>query len=272
MQFIIQDSARSFDTVIPELEAMHKLKNSTVSTFGNIPFSNELSFTDLEKIDLDAKMMFRSGIKIVEMLSNKTVSNLPIDVQEKLLKGFSYNHKNFDQEYYSTLGLPLLNEDAKFYNYNDIKNQMFDSDVFIKPSTDLKAFSAGVLDSGRMLREHVTQSYCKEDLSTERVLVSGLQKILAEFRFVCCNGIVLGGSQYRDEYQLCISPLIPDEVLHCAHEYAKMYQPSDYYTMDLATTPNGIKIIEYNCFNCSGLYAIDMYDLFTKIENMEGTK
>jgi hypothetical protein len=70
---------------------------------------------------------------------------------------------------------------------------------------------------------------------------------------------------YRKNNQLVLSPEIPKIVLDTADEYAKLYEPAEIYTMDLAETPNGIKIVEYNCWNGSGLYKMDTKKLFSTI-------
>ena len=56
-------------------------------------------------------------------------------------------------------------------------------------------------------------------------------------------------------------------VLKRAQEYALLYTPADIFTMDLARLNDGsIKIIEYNCFNCSGVYLCDLVDTYQAIK------
>lgn len=52
-----------------------------------------------------------------------------------------------------------------------------------------------------------------------------------------------------------------------AKSYAQLYQPHDIFTMDLAETPEGVKIVEYNCWNGSGLYHCDKVLLFSCVQD-----
>lgn len=52
-----------------------------------------------------------------------------------------------------------------------------------------------------------------------------------------------------------------------AKEYAKLYQPHEIFTMDLVETDNGVKIVEYNCWNGSGLYHCDKIKLFKEVND-----
>jgi len=52
-----------------------------------------------------------------------------------------------------------------------------------------------------------------------------------------------------------------------AEEYAKLYRPADIFVMDLAKTKEGTKIVEYNCWNCSGLYHTNIEKLFFEVDN-----
>ena len=39
--------------------------------------------------------------------------------------------------------------------------------------------------------------------------------------------------------------------------------------MDLADTPEGIKIIEYNCWNASGLYKTNIPKIFNTVQDFQ---
>lgn len=52
-----------------------------------------------------------------------------------------------------------------------------------------------------------------------------------------------------------------------AKAYAKLYQLHEIFTLDIADTPEGYKIVEYNCWACSGLYASDKNKLFLTVND-----
>lgn len=269
--WLVQDTARVYTAIDTEVQALKKL-GFNFRTFGVIPFTDTI--TGLDDLDTNEIYIIRGGTKIVDMLSSRRVDNLTSELVESLSKGISYNKKNFDQAYYSELNLPVLNSTPEILDLQDPKNlyASFSTDKFVKPSSDLKAFTAGVMEAGEVLKYFIERHYYRSGYAEETVLVHDVQEIDAEYRFICLNGSVLQGSQYRGKYDLKLDANIPLSVQEKATEFAKLYIPSDLYTMDLAETPNGVKIVEYNCWNGSGLYAMNVEELFTKVQNYYESK
>ncbi len=58
---------------------------------------------------------------------------------------------------------------------------------------------------------------------------------------------------------------VPNYFKEKAIEYSKLYQPLDLFVMDLAETDSGIKIVEYNCWNASGVYKCNLRDLLFRV-------
>ena len=138
----------------------------------------------------------------------------------------------------------------------------FDRDIFIKPSRDQKSFGAGILPQGSTVREFLSQQKTLPSYSDEHVLFSSVKNITCEWRFFVINQEVITGSLYKLGNMVRYSSEIPHDVKEIAKNYAKLYQPRDIFTMDIAETNEGYKIVEYNCFNASGLYACDTMSLF----------
>ena len=82
------------------------------------------------------------------------------------------------------------------------------------------------------------------------------------------------GTKYNSTAGISASQLIfsSDYIigLTAAKEYVKLYNPADVFVMDLCDTPNGIKIVEYNCWNCSGLYSVNISKLVHEVSNFKG--
>lgn len=58
-------------------------------------------------------------------------------------------------------------------------------------------------------------------------------------------------------------------MLLVAKEYAKLYSPSEIFVMDLGTVGSEIRIIEYNCWNASGLYETNRVELYGRINEIK---
>ncbi|SOK58650.1 Phage protein [Yersinia phage fHe-Yen9-04] len=237
-----------------------------VIPFGMIPFTNTM--TGIDDLDPDDFYIIRGGTKVVQLLDSGTPDNLSPELISTLRKGISYNQTMFDQAHYSSNGLlPLLNSTPTILDLSKESDlyASFSTPKFVKPSSDLKAFTAGIMDEGEVLKYFIEKHYYRTNYAEETALVHDVVEIDAEYRFICLNGEVITGSMYRKNDQLVLSSKIPKIILDTADEYALLYHPSEIYTMDLAETPNGIKIVEYNCWNGSGLYKMDTKKLFSTI-------
>jgi hypothetical protein len=251
--------------------------NLNWSNFGVIPFTNEIN--NLEDIlEKDTLYIAISGVKVLNMLNNITeltelnnkLSNEQIannDSQLMRLKNaVFYDIEKFDQAYYGTLGLPLLNDNSVYLPVIDNMDTSFEVDKFLKPSRDLKAFNGGILDAGMTIGEFIKgqqfQSYYKE----ENAVIADCKKIFAEYRFFIVDQEVVAMSQYKLGHTIVSNPNVPDFIIKKAKEYCKLYQPHDIFTMDLADTPDGVSIVEYNCWNASGSYSCDLASTFNAIE------
>ena len=229
----------------------------------------------------DEQFIIRGGTSLLSLLSK--IDNLkeinPNLSEEQLIysqqyisnlkNGIFYDEKNFDQSFYGSLNLPLLNNDCQNLPIKDFLNQSFDKDVFIKPSRDQKAFNAGILEKGYTIKDFIFSQIHEAFYIDEIAIIAPLKEIYSEYRFFVVNQDVITGSQYRLNNQLFVSEYIPDNILQAAKEYAKLYQPHDIFTMDLADTKEGIKIVEYNCWNASGLYKTNIPKIFNAVQEFK---
>jgi len=265
MKWLVQDTDRLDVVVLKELTAL-KNTGRLFSVFGLI--KNHNIITNVYEEDLDGhEVMFRGGLKIIHMLSHDNVEGFSPENIEKLKRGISYDVKAFDQRYYSELNLPLLNAQAFYEPFSAVKDKKYSKDMFIKPSSDLKAFVAGVLKAGTTVEEYILSSTRQITYLDEHVLVSDVKKTGVEYRFVCIDGEAIAGSSYLDHGKFCLTKPVDKSMLKMASEFASLYKPSDIYVMDLALSENDVSIVEYNCWNGSGLYNIDMEKLFIDVES-----
>lgn len=252
--FLIQDTDRKDIELEKELKAISE-NGFEFKSFGTIYFTKKI--TGLDDIELD-KFVVRCGTKILHLLTNNEIP----DNLKWLAKGIFYDPLKFDQEYYSKLGLPLLNDESKFYDLKDILNNFYEC-AFIKPTDDRKSFDAMFIEND--IVSNVLEKTVKHySYLNSRCLVSEkIVKLDRECRFYVVDGKVITGSHYRiadrvkhvkiDDY---------DEIWKIADEYSKLYQPHDVFVMDIAQVVDEYKIIEYNCLNASGLYGSNVALLF----------
>ena len=57
---------------------------------------------------------------------------------------------------------------------------------------------------------------------------------------------------------MAYSPEVGQRIIDFANERVREWNPRIAFTLDIADTPEGLKIIETNAISSSGFYAIDM--------------
>ncbi len=276
VKWLIQDVNLRFDTLEDIAIALKELEFNFCS-FGIIPFTNEM--TGLENhINDNDKYIIKAGTKILTLFDKvKTlqetipdINNYNVGDHEKIFNnlrnGIFYDIEKFDQYYYSKLNLPLLNNESEYYLIKDNKDLSFSEDKFIKPSRDIKAFNGGILEAGKTINEFIHSAQYQEFYEEEYAVIAPCQKIYKEYRLFIVEGKVVAGSQYKSGDIVKADAYVPSDVIKCAKEYASLYQPHDIFTLDIADTPKGFKIVEYNCWNASGTYKANLKELFTSVQ------
>ncbi len=282
IKWLIQYSSVS-DTHLQSVVEHINFSNANHDFFGVIPFCNDI--TGLEKaLEKDFHYIFHSSVKVLDIFEHcKSILDLnqelypwQKEMADELLKrlklGIFHNKKAFDQSFYGAMDLPLLNNDSQIKLCNDILNESYDEDLFIKPSSDTKAFDAGIIEAGKTIKEHIESQFHRENYGNELILLSPLKDIDAEYRFFVVNNEVVSGSSYRINGQLKSNPDVPKRIWEKAEEYSKLYQPHDIFTLDLCEIGDDVKIVEYNCFNCSGIYATEYAKVIHKVEEFFNDK
>lgn len=277
IKWLVQDIGKNI--MLQDNFGTLKSINANYQSFGLI--EGTTTITNLENIltDLEEIYIIRGGTKILHLLEKYNnlevlcpyLNNFQIKHKEifmkKLKKAIFYDVNMFDQYYYNQLNIPTLNKEAFFLPIKDNKNRTFDVPYFIKPSKDLKTFIPGILQPGDSIQNFIENSQHLKQYDHELALLSEVKKIFKEYRFFIVNKEVITGSQYKNGDIIEYSANIPNNIANIANEYAELYQPHDIFTMDLAETENGIKIVEYNCWNGSGLYHSDKNLLFKSVQN-----
>jgi len=279
VKWLIQDVGMKVSQIYLKYDALQFLGEevANIGVIANYEYISGLSEAINE--DINTKYVFLAGVKALNLLRKANhisdVIEFPTEFQinnsdqllSNLISGFFYDFQNFDQQYYGKLDLPLINHEAEYIPLKECLQTTFNVDKFIKPSTDLKAFDAGILPFGNTIESFVLSKPRQRFFMEETLVISNVIKIKEEYRFFVVNGKVISGSAYRLNYIVEINSVVPENIVNIAQEFADLYHPSDIFTLDLAVTEDDqIRIVEYNCFNCSGVYLCDMTKVFKAIK------
>lgn len=273
LKWLLQDVLINNEELIKKANSLNKLNYN----FFPVGLLKEKNFiTNIDNLELynDDKLIFLCGIKLLKIIKEaKNIKDInPYLINKNIFKnikdGIFYDYEKFDQLYYQKLDIPLLNKNTLVFDMKNAENLFFDVDKFIKPSRDLKSFSGGILFKNTKIIDHIKSGKYIKDYINEKIIIADIKPIIEEYRFFVIDGVVITGSMYVKNNKIFISSNIKKDILNIANEYAKLYKPSSIYVMDLAKLKNGdVKIIEYNCFNCSGSYDSDLILLYGAIQD-----
>jgi hypothetical protein len=260
IKWLIQSTGFTNTTLLETTHVLDEL-NIKWNDFGVIP--KDKLITNLTEIfDDNTPFMIRGGIATLKIISeNFNEMNITEDQKQMFENGIDYNIEKFDQEVYSKI--PAVNEillngeSADYYTFDELEYKMFDDDKFIKPSKDLKAFNGGILESGETILNYIYRTGGNVGSSKqENIIISEIKNIKDEYRFFMYKDEILLSSKYMEDNKLNIKNFVPNKIISKAIEYGSIYNPSDFYVMDLCTfnDSDDVKVIEYNCWNASGFY------------------
>ena len=179
---------------------------------------------------------------------------------------FRVADSNFTQIVYgSILGKDYcLNEPCQIVKYQAFlkSRKTFPGKIFVKPIT-VKQFNGIVLNHLEDLEAAHLTKFGKwfPPAQDDAIIISNAVEILSEYRIVVIDNVPITGSEYDDT-----KPGAPDDVMETAKLIAGLYNPAPAYVVDIAKTPNGNKVIEYNQFATSAMYACDQAKIVDALE------
>lgn len=156
-------------------------------------------------------------------------------------------------------GAHMLNHGARIETLGTMA--VPDEPVFIRPLDDGKPF-AGKVETPEGFEEWRqgildVKGWTNLPPST-KVVVGKPRRIDAEWRLAVVDGKVATSSLYRDGSRLRHETGCPPEVLAFAAERIAEWQPRAAFVLDVAATPEGLRIVETNSISSAGFYAMDM--------------
>lgn len=250
-----KDSDQSY-TRLCENIVRHKVKHSFCTT---IPFSDDGVILE-EEISVNeplfcfgsntlCKIMLKRGYKPAAFYSSN--SSMP-----NLLKMY---------------GKEMLNSDMIFAPIGKLKPKK--EPFFLRPAQDTKAFTSGLWSKDELIKFQESLSKLKDgEFSTVNLdtlaVCSSEKMIYAEYRYFIINGKIISSSKYKSHDRVTILPNVDGYIDSYVEKIIGIYQPEIAFCLDIAETPNGLKVIEVNCINCSGLYALDTNKFIFAVEEL----
>ena len=143
-------------------------------------------------------------------------------------------------------------------------------EIFIKCNSDSKAISGDIYTKEDILelKSVTTTMYDQGNIISPDLIVycSSLKSLDYETRNVFVNGEWLTGSFYRQNKKRQRERLdkeVHSDIIKFAKKCIDVYNPFPVSVIDVGLDYEGLKCIEYNCFNASGWYECD-YELIVK--------
>ena len=163
----------------------------------------------------------------------------------------------------------MLNHDSDVTTFEDCVFR--DGLMFARPIHDSKVFAGKVMDREEFVawQDRVMKLNLDDGSGLNNntlVQVCDCKKIYSEHRFWVVKGEVITGSTYkigdRVQYTTIRDPQYEDFV----NDRIKEWEPLDAFVIDVADTPDGLKIVEINTLNSCGFYSCDMQRLVMGLE------
>ncbi len=257
--WVIQSNYVQETQLRPFVEALNELKIPFYDV-GIIPFCDEF-ITPLP--DLPENLS-------TNLIPYGSTSLMRIAIQRGWI-GLFFDKETFRADVWNENRKDMLNKDSFYMTVAEAQRWASglpeDSEWFIRPIEDLKAFSGTLTNAKEIARFTGTASgnfSFKPDLMCA---ISPPQEIKAEWRFFIVNGEVITGSSYRLHGERLVQRVEAGPVLDTANKMAKDWLPHPCCVMDVADTEHGMKVVEFNCLNASGIYYHDVKKLVERVTN-----
>ncbi len=229
------------------------ISNEQVVGIAKALAAQEIAFDEIHLVPFTEDIYFPDGTK-VEATDDHIIpygSNKLVKLSVNRFEGVFFDKETFRLDTWIANRSDMLNDDAVILTLPDalIHLQSIDH-AFVRPVEDLKAFPGVVVD----------KSWNPDDIdiSTE-IAISSCKNIVAEWRYFIVNGVIISGSLYRLRGKLHKQLETDSYILEQAQILADRWLPHPTCVMDVAyIDERGYRIIEFNCFNCSGFYDHDL--------------
>lgn len=151
--------------------------------------------------------------------------------------------------------------------------------VFVRPVLDTKTFSGEVKSKYDFKDWQQSIKFMEEFMVDELIGIARLDKntvisvapvktIYAEWRMFVVDDKFVTGSMYQQGGKLITNEFVEDRVIKFTRKMIRKWKPADAYVIDIADTPDGLKVIEINNINSSGYYDADVQKIIMALEDL----
>lgn len=244
MHYIIQSNLYKEIKYNRLINALQKLKLS-YETVKILPFIDEYEFNNI-----DNNVFIFGEVKLAKISSE-------MGFKPGSFFGSAHDYQNYSKYYKEH----LLNYDSIIYNTSD--DFKFEGLKFLRPCDDNKMFNGGVYtyDSFKHIKDYLLHE--NKDI---KIQVADIKKVFREVRLFIVGGKIVTGSQYTFGTRFMTSTLIGEHIIEFAQKMIDIYELNECFVLDIAETDKGLKIVECNCFNCSGFYESDVEKILIALE------
>lgn len=168
----------------------------------------------------------------------------------------------------------ILSDDGIVGTVDQIENIHGWDTLFVRPIHDTKAFSGTVMSSDEFekwkhdISDVVETDYSPLHCNTE-IMIASPKKIYAEYRMFIVNGEVVTGSMYKQGNRVISNKHVDNAIYQFTGSMIGRWRPAKAFVIDIADTPNGLKVIEINCINSSGFYSADVQQIIMAMHDMD---
>lgn len=261
VKWMVQYNLISFSQINPLLDALKK-NDIAYETFPVVPFEDEFQLPEA----------FANEEKLIPYGSTSLMNR--IMKLEKWPLGFVFCPLGMKPSVWNLNRMDMLNQDGITMTVEEAYNSLPEGTWFIRPNSDLKAFSGEVIhsDEFRIWIDRLSSGEYLFDGSLELFIATPKTIIGAEYRVFIVDRKVITMSSYgkgttkvnMDTY--LDTPQYKD-VYRLAEEF---WLPEECVVLDFTTIGGKRKIIEFNCINASGFYAHDIEKFALAMTNYVG--
>ena len=143
--------------------------------------------------------------------------------------------------------------------------------MFVRPTTDSKQFSGRVFTAQEFAawRDSICHPSAHHETSlapSTEIQLSKPATIHAEYRFWVVKGELITQSIYKRGSQVIYASDVDERVSRFVKERIEEWSPHETFVIDACDSAEGMRIVEINTLNSSGLYAADVQRLVLALE------
>ncbi len=267
MKWLVQEFLNNPTNMIRVSNALDKY--SVEYLLVRVNKDNSLTIIDKEKmipIDNSQKLLQEFILdEQVMIYGSKAFANIAKDME---LEPGSFMTEKFEFEVFQkALGNELLNNEI----YIDELSKLcpIADEFFIRPTGNTKLFTGMTITKKEFLEWKERENWEGSPYIGQTLMIAPIQEIKAEYRFFVVNQKVITGSSYNVGGKFNTSLKPSSDIVRYTEQIVDKFPLAKAFVIDIAETEKGLKVIEYNNINTSGLYGCDEVEIVRAINGLD---